>query len=275
MSVVTEQKLKKALVAGLSAWTGLPAAKIVPAFTREIPTKPYIQYKFFTAWQYPGRNVEHNPPTRAFHTLVPQDPPIVTGIAFGGGRILVDYTQDLRAAGVQPAQAVQIGSQTSFIMRVRTPHTLELRDPIVIPGSSYAIRRQVVRVEYWKSALKGLAVQCVTATPAEADELIDKIINFFKLPSGFRDAALREGVPWYVRSVGDAVNVDEVSNNQIVARVRDVTVTLIGQEIISEERPPMELLDWDVHAPEGGIKPVVAPPEWPVVEPILPIRIRE
>jgi hypothetical protein len=130
-------------------------------------------------------------------------------------------------------------------------------------------------VEYWKSALKGLAVQCVAATPAEADELIDKIDNFFKLPSGFRDAALREGAPWYVRNVGDVVNVDEVSNNQIVARVRDITVTLIGQEIISEERPPVELLDWDVQSPAGGIQPVVAPPEWPVVEPILPIRIRE
>jgi hypothetical protein len=266
-----EQKLKGLLVDGLAAWQSIvPKSRIIPMQGRVIPQKPYIAYRFVRPWQYPGARIEHNPPTRAGEMLEPIGDPIRSGTVTDldtNARILIDRNADFIAAGVRPSDEVKIGSKTSYVMRVRAPHKLELRHPIATARNvAYTVKHQVLRVYYVRSSLKGLIVQVVAATPQEADDLADTVLNFFKLPSGCRDALAT--VHWRVQNVGDMVNVDKEENGQIVARVRDLTVTLRGHELLSETRPPISMLGWDVagHLPSGldPDGPWTQPrPQWP------------
>lgn len=242
-----EERLKGALLTGLSAWqTFVPKSRIVPLLGRTIPQKPYIRYGMIQSWRAPSLLVEHNPPMRIGEALEPTGNPVVQGTISdldASPYILIDRAQDFRAT-VQPHYEVKIGERLSRVMRLRAPDKLELYDPIIGGYEAYTIRKQLVRVYYSRAGLRGVVLQVVAAAPAEADEIADSVLKFFQLPSGAQDAF--QDLEWIVQSVGNLVPLDKVENQQVVERVRDLTVTLKGRELLSELRPPIELLGMEL-----------------------------
>lgn len=272
-----DQSLKKALLDGLSAFqTDVPRSRIVPLWGREVPTKPYIRYGFIQPWRPPGRAVSANPPMRIREALEPTNTILATGVIeniVSSPYILIDPTKDFRNV-VFPQCEVVVGSAVSRVFRLRAKDRIELYDPIVQYGQTYSIRRQNLRVFYNQAGLKGIVLQIVSVTPEQADDIGDKVLAFFTLPSGAKDAFSPLG--WIVGSIGNLVNVDKEYNGQIVERVRDLTVTLKGRQLLSEVRTPVENVDLTVSGelprsrdPHG---PDTIPNDWRLYDPPLVIR---
>lgn len=271
-----DQQIKAKLVEGLALWqTYVPKERIVPFLGRTVPQKPYIVYSIDQAWQHPGLAVFHNPPPEAYETLEPVGQPIASGTVSdmdSSPYILIDTTKDFFALGVTTTDEVVVGNKKSCVLRVRTSDRIELFDPIVTQrNSTYTIRKQNVRVHYMKSGLRAITLRIVAASPAEADEIGHKILDFFILPSGAHDTFYPLG--WTVRSIGNLTVADVVESSQVVERVRILKTVLHGKEIISEVRQPVAAMDYPVeNAPltyRDPRAPETVPNSWRLYEPPL------
>lgn len=279
--MLIDTQLKQSLIDGLAAWqTTVPRERIVPLFGRVVPPKPYILYSIVRNWAHPGPKWEFNPPNRIWEALQPDTAPFVTGTTTDSGRspwILQDRTKDFRALGVRPQDEVRVGTKTTRVFRIRTNDTLELYKPIAgAPGLAYEIRHQNIKAYYDKSGLRGCVVRVVASDPRQADELAHKVLEFFLLPSGAY--AKLSPLGWKVASVGDLLSNDEVENDQVMDRMRELRVILRGRELLSEVQTPILTLD-DGFVDEPPLNicdpnaPLTTPNDWRLYEP--PIRIRE